>query len=253
MLASCTPRWSTLGGSAYGKDVAMMWIRHPLPLLTQAVPAIQLDRAHTCLLLQDLHAPFADAAGGWLAARARAKVLLREFDEYFDALDLIAPNITRVLSAARGLGIQVVYSCLGYFSPGQPSAMQQAMGWEWNLDGPDGAFPSAWQPQPGEAVFAKPGWGALANPELVHYLRQHNISTVVVAGSMFEFGIRQSCGELADGGIAHLIVADGVAALTHVGRAYTGGSIAHGMTKLRSTGELLALFAELASREYVLV
>jgi nicotinamidase-related amidase len=230
-----------------------MWIRHPLPLITREVPALRLTRDHACLLLQDLHAPFADAPQGHLARRAREKVLTREFDEYFDALELIGPNISRVLARARELGIAVVYSCLGYLPPAEPSALQKAMGWEWDLSGEDGRFPAAWQPREGEPLFAKPGWGALGSAGLEPYLRERGIDTVILVGTMFDFGLRQTAGELTDRGFGCLIVSDAIAALTQVGRTYIGGNVLHGMTKLRSTGELLQLLANLDAQNAVLV
>jgi nicotinamidase-related amidase len=230
-----------------------MLIRHPLTLLTRAVPAIELVRGHTCLLLQDLHAPFADAEAGWLATWARQKVLLREFDEYYDALDLVAPNMAKVVMRVRALGLPVVYSCLGHVAPSPPSPLQEAMGWLWELGGEAGRFPPAWSPQPDDVVFAKPGWGACGNPDFVAYLHARNIRSMIVMGTMLDLGIRQTCAELSERGVQPLVVSDGVVALTAVGRAFTGGSMAHGMTKLRSTGELLDLLTTLAEKGHVLV
>jgi nicotinamidase-related amidase len=227
--------------------------RHPLPLLTRATRPFVLDRAHTCLLLQDLHAPCADLADGALLRQARDKVLAREFDEYADAVRLITPNIMRLLIGFRAQQIAVLYSCLGYRAGQPPSAFQDATGWHWDLDGPDGAFPNGWTPLADEPVFAKPGWGALANPELPRFLVERAITSVVVLGTMFETGIRQTCVELGDRGFGVLVVADGVAALTQAGHAFTAGDIAHGLTKLRTTGELLDLLARLDTEERVLI
>ena len=48
-------------------------MRHPLPLLTHEVAVFELDRAHTAVLLQDLHAPFLDWEGAhWRVRRDAA-------------------------------------------------------------------------------------------------------------------------------------------------------------------------------------
>lgn len=227
--------------------------RHPLPLLTQAVAPVPLDRQGVCLLLQDLHAPFSDGKTGRLATLAAAKVLAREFDEYWDAMDLAAPNIARVVARWRSLNLPVVYSCWGYFPPEEPSSLAQTMGWTWDLSGPDGAFPAAWAPQPGDPVFTKPGWGATANPRLLDYLAARAVHTIVLLGALLEFGIRQTCGDLGDRGFHVMVVSDAVPALTALGRAFTTGNMAHGMTKLRSTGETLDLLARLEQTAPVLV
>lgn len=228
-----------------------MFIRHPLTLLTKEVPALDLNLDNVCLLLQDLHAPFSDPEGGWLSSRARSKVLMREFDEYFDALELSTPNITRILNVARDLSLHVVYSCLGYRPPDCPSPFQIATGWAWNLDGSDGVFMAAWQPTGGEMVFTKPGWGALANPEFENFLYEGTIKNVIIVGVPLDFGIRQTCGELADRGIGSLVVSDAVASIILVGQTYNRSSMTHGMTKLRSTGEMLGLLSVLKAKGIV--
>ncbi|MBV7335899.1 cysteine hydrolase [Chloroflexi bacterium TSY] len=228
-----------------------MIARHPLPLLTNEVPRIVLHRQHTIVLAQDLHAPFTNWEAGWLVQRARSKVLMREFDEYREALALVRPNICRTLETVRSLGINVVYSCLGYRPPEQPSAFQTATGWTWDLNGPDGAFPKDVAPTSEELIFTKPGWSALADPAFVQYLTTANIHNAILLGAMFEFGIRQSSLDLADHGISVLVVSDGVVALTQAGEKQTRGELAHGLIKLRTTGELLDLLARLSDEECV--
>src|SRR5918999_5918851 len=102
-----------------------MAVRHPLPLLTREVPPLLLRPGATWLLLQDLHAPFGDAEGGALARLAARKVVAREFDDYFDTLRLIVPNVARLLGAARASGLGVVYSCLGHALGDRPSPFQE--------------------------------------------------------------------------------------------------------------------------------
>jgi len=228
-------------------------LRHPLTLLTREVPPIPLNRTRICLLLQDLHDAPADPDNGWLARQSRSKVLDREFDEYFDTLRLIAPNVERLVSAFRERQIAVLFTCLGS-RRGQPySRFQQATGWEWNLDGPDGSFAEGWRPREDEPVFAKPGWGALANPDFRQHILTQRIASVVIAGALFDFGIRQTCYELADLGIGSLIVSDAVAGLTYAASGHTAGNLAHGLSKLRSTEELLDLLTVLDQSGSVIV
>ena len=104
-------------------------LRHPLPLLTREVPRLALHPGRTMLLVQDMHAPFADLDNGALARQAKAKVVSCEFDEYSDGLRLIAPNVAALVTAARESGLGVVFSCLGHEGGQQPSAFQTATGW----------------------------------------------------------------------------------------------------------------------------
>ena len=218
-------------------------LRHPLTLLTREVRPLRLRPGPTWLLVQDLHAPFADLETGTLAREAARKVVAREFDEFTDTMRLIAPNVTRMVAAARECGLGVVYSCLGHEAGRAPSAFQEATGWTWRIDGPEGAFPEAWRPAAGERVFAKPGWGALADPAFARFLDERRVENLLVVGAMFDFGIRQTCYELADRGLGSLVIADAVAPLTLAAQGHVAGNLAHGLIKLRSTAETLDLLA----------
>ena len=102
-----------------------MQVRHPLTLITKETRPLDITVENTCLLLQDLHSPFTDADDGWLVNRINQKVLMREFDDYFHLLDLIRPNIPRVLEAARQMGIRVAYSCFGHNADESPSSFRK--------------------------------------------------------------------------------------------------------------------------------
>jgi nicotinamidase-related amidase len=228
-------------------------LRHPLPLLTDEVRPLTLRPGATWLLVQDLHAPFADIEHGALATMAARKVVGREFDEYSEALRLIGANVETLVTAARDHGLSVVFSCLGHESGETPSAFQEATGWCWDLDGADGVFPAGWRPTEGERVFAKPGWGALANPAFVRFLDERNVENLLVVGAMFDFGIRQTCYELMDRGLGSLVVSDAVAPLTLAAQGHVFGNLGHGLVKLRSTAEVLDLFDVMQREGTVLV
>lgn len=228
-------------------------MRYPLPLLTRETRPLRLHAANTCLLLQDVHAPFVDTDQGWLAERAHAKVLDREFDEYFDSVRLILPQVGRLLEVARHNGLSVAYACLGFQLPKGPSGFQLSTGWAWDLDGRDGRFAPALAPRVGEPIFAKPAWGALAAPGLVGFLADRRVENVILVGSLVEFGLRQTCYELMDLGIGTLVVADAVSALTEAGRASAVGSMAHGLVKVRSYAETADLLAVMREEGTVLI
>lgn len=228
-------------------------MRHPLTLLTAEVPAIELRPGATCLILQDVHNPLADAGNGWLARRAREKVLIREFDEYFDMLQLVSGNFRTLADACRQSGIEIVYVSLGVPAGKDASAFQQATGWTWEVDVPEWGFPEEWQPTDDEREFSKPGWGAPCSSEFVTYLRDNEIQSAIVAGTMYDYGIRETCYQLTDLGIASLVASDAVVALTHAGQAHTSGNLAHGLTKLRSTAEILDLLGVMRREGHVLV
>lgn len=228
-------------------------MRHPLTLLTDAVPAIRLEPDHTCLILQDIHNPFTDDDAGWLARTATEKVVRREFDEYFAMLKVVAPNFMRLANACRHVGILPVYISLGMPLNGHLSRFQDALGWVWEVDGPDWGFPAAWRPTDRDHNFIKQGWGALSSAGFNGYLREHAIHSAIVAGTFYDYGIRQTCYELTERGIGNLVASDAVAALTEAGKTHTSANIAHGLTKLRTTAEILDLLNVVEDEGHVLV
>ena len=223
-----------------------------MTLVARESRPLTLTADNSCLLLQDIHAPFADAEHGWLARRVKQKVLTREFDEYFELLGIISGNIPKVLGAARRLGMGVVYASLGYRDD-DASEFQRATGWLWDLKGADGCYPPAWEPGQHEMVLPKPGWSALSNPSFASYLARNNLANVVVMGTMLDFGVGQTCLELSDRGIGSLVVSDAVAALTRAGQDYVSANIAHGLIKLRTTGEVLGLLEVVEKQGAVLI
>lgn len=227
-------------------------MRHPLTLLTREVRPLTLQPGQTWLLVQDLHTPFGDLESGALATAAARKVVSREFDEYTETLRLVAANVSRVIEEARRHRLGVAYSCLGHRPEEDPSAFQEATGWQWPVPGAK-EFPAAWRPRPEEPVFTKPGWGALADPAFVAFLEREGVANLVVIGAMLDFGIRQTCYELADRGFGCLVISDAVVPLTLAAQAHTTGNLAHGLTKLRSTAELVDLLAVMQRDGSVLV
>ena len=150
-------------------------------------------------------------------------------------------NAARLLDAARSLGLRVHHVRWGHADGDEPSALQRAMGWAWDLRGDAGAVDERLAPRAGEGVHAKGGWGASTSASLRAALQRDATSDVLLCGLPFDFGIRHSCFEFADAGLRTLVASDATAALTAAAEAPTRGNLAHGATKLRSSAELLDL------------
>ena len=226
-------------------------LRYPLNLVTDAVPVITLQPATTCLLLVDVHNPF--WTGGCVEARARSYGILAEFSYYYGQAPVAMAAQASVLTAARHANMPVVYACLGYFPPHAPSAFQQAMGWRWDLASACGSFPSSLAPVTGEAVFAKPGWNALGCPDLEHLWQKKDIDTVILAGSLLEYGVRHSAMALADAGYRCLVLSDATTALSLQGRLHTQNELNHGLVKLRYVAEYMLLMERMEQQGQALV
>jgi nicotinamidase-related amidase len=214
---------------------------------------MSISKTNTILLLQDLHAPFADVSNGLLIKKAKAKVIMREFEEYVELVNQMTPNIPLMLNACREIGIPVIYSCLGIKGKEKLPPLLDAFGWDWDLQGPLGKFDPDWEPMDKEPVFVRGGWSALTNIEFLGLLENAKIANVLVMGTLLEYGIRQTTVELGDMDISSLIISDGTAALTRFSQDFTSDSIAHGLIKLRSTGEVLDILDRCKRESSVLV
>jgi isochorismate hydrolase len=88
-------------------------------------------------------------------------------------------------------------------------------------------------------MLSKPGWGASANPYFMGYMTEQKIENVVIVGSMFGLGVRQTSIEMADKGLAVLIASDAITDVSY-SELQTGLlGIAHGLIKVRSSGEIV--------------
>lgn len=216
-----------------------MTIRHPLTLITRATRPIIVRPNNTCFLMQDLNFPFTNIQEGWVGSKAKRKEVIGEFDDYFSMIDRIQSNVTAILSTARNTGIKVLYSCLGYYDYESPSPFQKAIGGDWNLEGIAATHFQDWQPKPTEIMLSKPGWGASGNPYFMEYMAEQKIENVVIVGSMFGLGVRQTSIEMADKGLAVLIASDAITDVSY-SELQTGLlGIAHGLIKVRSSGEIV--------------
>jgi nicotinamidase-related amidase len=203
--------------------------------------------------MQDLNFPFTNIARGWIASKASQKEVVGEFDDYFAMLARIQTNVTEILSTARKKGIKVIYSCLGYHDSQLPSPFQIAIGGDWNLEGIAGTHIPQWEPKSTEIVFSKPGWGASSNPYFMEYIASKKIQNVFILGSMFGLGVRQSSIEMADKGLAVLIASDAVTDVSY-GELHAGLlGIAHGLIKVRSSGEVVDIIKRMNDAEEVVV
>jgi nicotinamidase-related amidase len=222
--------------------------RFPLTLLTGAVPPLTLSRAGTIALLQDAHAPFTDFTDGALAREAARRFVLREFDEYAQALPSAIARAAALLAAARAAGIRVHHVTWATAASEAPTPLSRALGWTW---APDDRFPEGLAPAAGDVRHLKGGWSALTSPTLRAALA--GVETVILAGFPFDFGVRHSALALADAGIAVLLAEDATAPITAACGIHTRGMLAHGLTKLRSSAEITDLLARLPSEGRVWV
>jgi nicotinamidase-related amidase len=176
---------------------------------------MELHPASTALVVIDMQRDFC-AAGGY-AARAG-----------LDVTRLAAPiaAIRRVLGAARSAGWLVLHTREGHRSdlsdcPPEKLRRSAAAGAAIGSPGPLGRllirgevghnFIDELQPEFGEPVIDKPGYGAFHQTDLAQILAARGISTLVLCGVTTEVCVHSTLREAIDRGFACLTVGDACA------------------------------------------
>ena len=178
--------------------------------------ARDIDRGSTALLVIDMQRDFCSPQG--YAARAGLDV------------ERLARPIARIqclLSAARAAGLLVVHTREGHrpdLSDCPPEKMRRSIqaGAPIGSAGPMGRllvrgeyghdFIDALQPQAGEVVIDKPGYGAFHQTDLEGALIRRNIGQLILCGVTTEVCVHSTLREAVDRGYRCITVGDATAA-----------------------------------------
>ena len=114
-------------------------------------------------------------------------------------------------------------------------------------------FEKTLKPKKNDLIFSKGFWSSASNVTFVKYLKKRKISNVIISGNFLEYGILNTTFDLMNMGINTLIVSDAVTSLTYQANTFIKGSITHGLTKLRSTGETIELINDLNTNNQVIL
>ena len=177
---------------------------------------IALQPAHTALITIDMQRDFC-APGGYAAQAG------------LDVARLAAPiaAISRLQAAARQAGLLLVHTREGHradLSDCPPHKLRRSTqaGAAIGSPGPLGRllvrgehghdFIDALQPQPGEPVVDKPGYGAFHQTDLALILATRGITTLLLCGVTTEVCVHSTLREAVDRGFACLTIGDACAA-----------------------------------------
>ncbi|HWA71111.1 MAG TPA: isochorismatase family cysteine hydrolase [Polyangiaceae bacterium] len=170
----------------------------------------------TALLVIDMQRDFCAPEG----ASAKA-------GENVEPLRAIVPLLVRVVAAARAHGLTVVHTREGHLPDlsdltDAKRERSHAAGAEIGASGPLGRmlvrgefghdFIDELRPNPGEAVFDKPGFGAFYATDLEAHLRQRGIDHVILTGVTTQCCVQSTLREAVDRGYFCLTLEDCTAA-----------------------------------------
>jgi len=170
----------------------------------------------TALLVIDMQRDFCSPEGASAKAGEDVRPLLG-----------IVPRLVKLVAAARAQGIAVIHTREGHrpdLSDLPPAKRERSRlaGAEIGAPGPLGRvlvrgeyghdFLDELRPEPGEAVFDKPGFGAFYGTELDAHLRARQIDHLLFTGVTTQCCVQSTLREAVDRGYSCLTFYDGCAA-----------------------------------------
>jgi len=226
--------------------------RELFTLATRAIPRMALRRENTMLLVQDMQRYFADPEGGY-ARVAKERGIFQEYAEYFRILDQMKDNVRTLVDRCHELTIPVVYTTFAYEDERDISPLQVGTGIVLDALDPEAGIIDAVSPQFGEPVYAKTGFSAFSAPDFAEHVARRGVENLLITGLHAEFGVWATAQTAQDIGMRPLLVRDGCAALCYAAHGQTMSRATHGLTKVRSAGELLTLLGDMDEDEPVLI
>ena len=227
--------------------------RQPFTLFTNEIPPFLVTNENTIFLIQDFHNYFSNVHEGIIFKISDELYLNEELEEYKNLLLIAKKNIISILKFIRKYNnIQTIYTSLGYFEGEKNSIFLETLGWNLLLK-KNTLFETTLKPKKNDLIFSKGFWSSASNVTFVKYLKKRKISNVIISGNFLEYGILNTTFDLMNMGINTLIISDAVTSLTYQANTFIKGSITHGLTKLRSTGETIELINDLNTNNQVIL
>ena len=226
--------------------------RAPFTLATDAIPRMVIRPDNTALIIQDLTGYFVDPSLG-LGAVAQKRGIFAEFEDYYTQVEMVLNNVPYISAAARTAGIPHMHVVMGADQGQRPSRLMKALGASQCVDSQEGEIVERVQPETGDLVIKKPGFGAFVGTDLVAILDQMGIENLIVTGVVTEFGIRSTVLTAQDLGFRPLVVSDATASTTFESQQRAMQEIPHGLIKVRGAGEVVQTLERLSDEELVLV
>jgi nicotinamidase-related amidase len=189
----------------------------PLPL-----PRFSADLGHTALLVVDMQHGSADATHANERYRNHPEVAQYRRER----MEIIVPNIARLLEFFRQAERPVIYLTIGYRLPDRSDALGLLRQIDDDLKSQGVAGPlvpvgsrensvlPALAPRPGEIVLNKTSMSAFNSTAIDQMLRNLGITTLVVTGVSTECCVAATAHDAADRGYHVLLVEDACRAVT---------------------------------------
>lgn len=188
---------------------------------------------------------------GWELDPSACAVLVHDMQNYFvrayradaDPLSTALAGMSRIVSAAREAGVQVVYSV----QPGDQHPHRRGLLSEfWGpgmAEGIDTDVVESLAPREGDIVLTKWRYSAFARTDLLQLMRQAELDELVITGVYGHMGCQATAVEAFMNDIKPFLVADAIADFSRDEHAATLDYVNKRCGVAASTEEVVAAFA----------
>ncbi|MBI4279912.1 MAG: cysteine hydrolase [Armatimonadetes bacterium] len=217
-----------------------MRLRVPFRNLANATPAFPIAEGRTVLLVLDVHRFTVSREEGY-ARLARERGISRELDEYHEQVDLMLPNLRRLLDGCRRRGAGVIFTRLVLPEDGGVSTQAEVTGLYAARDSLEAEFLPEVAPRSGEAVFDKTTVSAFNGTDLDRTLRHLGTRYLLLAGVPANGAVEHTARDAADLGYGVVIVSDACAGDTWAHHALVMANAGSGLVRVRTTEMVLEM------------
>jgi nicotinamidase-related amidase len=187
---------------------------------------------------------------------ARTALLLVDLQNFTLAMETVPhstadvlANSIRLAEACRRAGILVVLIRVGHDDNKMPHPSPKTDssfgGFRQAADAKE--IPAGLGPKPGDVIVDKYNWGGFYGTNLDAHLRRRGIDTLIVGGLVTNIGVDTTMRQAQERGYEQVLVEDAAAAMTFEEHDYTLRIVAPRLSRVRSTGQVLAVIEHGAS------
>lgn len=188
-------------------------VKPSLSMIVGPLPRFQISAADTAFVIVDMQA-YAGSREHGIGVVLREKGLEQQFSYYFDRVDMIVPNIQRIMAECRTRGVEVIHLISEAYTDDCRDFSH-----EWkkqNLFAPRGSNPidPRLAPEGDEIVIRKLVTGGFDGSNIDFVLRNLGIKTLIIVGVELNQCVENTVRGASMRGYDAIVVSDGTAAYT---------------------------------------
>lgn len=209
------------------------------------VPSVEMDYAHSALVVIDLQNGFAKRDRG-VFRRLREEGLENESEYAISRIEqLVVPAVQGLTAAFRAAGRPVVYCrCASIRGDGSDqTARHRAQGLAFPQWTESAQIIDELEPQQGDIVLTKTGSGCFTSTNLDHLLRNMGVRTVVLTGMWTNSCVETTARDAGDLDYQVVIVEDACVAMTPRNHEWALLYLGDNFAEIRSSAEVAAAVA----------